>query len=114
MFDLDEEKLQQGPDDNKRVNGCLVRGRGDYVSNSIFLPAAGRGFETSIEDAGLRGDYWSSVPYLTPLIDDFVTNNDAWILRFELAEGGNVEEVSTFGIGRYFGHPVRPVLEVSK
>ena len=34
------------------VYGYLVRGRGDYASNSIFLPAAGHGYRTSLEDAG--------------------------------------------------------------
>ena len=43
------------------VNGCIVRGRGAYTSNSIFLPAAGSGSGTSLIDAGSRGCYWSSV-----------------------------------------------------
>ncbi len=37
------------------VNGCIVRGRGDYVSHSIFLPAA----HSAVEG----GFYWSSVPF---------------------------------------------------
>ena len=45
------------------VNGYVVRGRGDYSANSIFLPAAGRGDGTSLFDAGSYGYYWSSVPY---------------------------------------------------
>lgn len=96
------------------IKGCLIRGRGAYVSNSIFLPAAGSGFETSIDDVGLRGDYWSSVPCLKPLIDDFITNNEAWMLRFDLTERGNIEDVTTFGLERYKGHPIRPVLVDSK
>ena len=43
------------------VNGYVVRGRGDYVSSSIFLPAAGYGGGTSLNCAGSYGYYWSSV-----------------------------------------------------
>ena len=44
------------------VNGWVVRGRGVYASNSIFLPAAGFGRGTSLSVAGSSGEYWSSVP----------------------------------------------------
>ena len=43
------------------VNGYLVRGRGSYASNSIFLPCAGFGHGTSLYHAGSCGLYWSSV-----------------------------------------------------
>ena len=42
------------------VNGYAIRGRGDYAANSIFLPCAGYGYGTSLNNAG--GHYWSSVP----------------------------------------------------
>ncbi len=44
------------------VQGYLVNGKGDYASNSIFLPCAGYGDGTSLNDSGSDGDYWSSVP----------------------------------------------------
>ena len=44
------------------VAGYVVRGRGDYASNSIFLPYAGLGSGTSLRNTGSAGDYWSSVP----------------------------------------------------
>ena len=44
------------------VNGYVVRGKGDYASNSIFLPCAGFGYGTSLLDAGSYGYYLSSVP----------------------------------------------------
>ena len=44
------------------VNGYEVRGRGDYASNSIFLPCAGFGNGTSLNISGSYGGYWSSVP----------------------------------------------------
>ena len=45
------------------VNGYIVRGRGDYASVSIFLPASGYGYGTSLYSVGSYGDYWSSVPF---------------------------------------------------
>ncbi len=45
------------------VNGYIVRGRGGYAFNSIFLPCAGYGYETSLGNSGSGGHYWSSVPY---------------------------------------------------
>ena len=42
------------------VNGYLVRGRGSYASNSIFLPCAGGGSGTLLD--GSCGNYGSSVP----------------------------------------------------
>ena len=44
------------------VHGYVVRGRGAYASNSIFLPAAGSGDGSSLSRAGSYGYYWSSVP----------------------------------------------------
>lgn len=44
------------------IKGYVVYGRGEYASNSIFLPAAGSGFMTSRSGAGSEGYYWSSVP----------------------------------------------------
>ncbi len=44
------------------VNGCIVRGRGDYRGASIFLPANG-GAEGDVHGRdGAWGYYWSSVP----------------------------------------------------
>ena len=45
------------------VKGYIVRGRGSYASNSIFLPCAGDGSGTSLYAAGSYGTHWSSVPY---------------------------------------------------
>ena len=46
------------------VNGYIVRGRGAYVTNSIFLPKTGRGvnYSTLLSNPGSNGFYWSSVP----------------------------------------------------
>ena len=44
------------------VNGYVVRGRGEYAFNSIFLPCAGYGDGSSLSYAGSYGNYGSSVP----------------------------------------------------
>lgn len=46
------------------VNGYNVRGKGEYVSSSIFLPCAGYGAGLSISVFGGECYYWSSVPNL--------------------------------------------------
>ena len=46
----------------KGVTGYVVRGRGDYATSSIFLPAAGYGLGTSLECVAAGGYYWFSVP----------------------------------------------------
>ena len=83
------------------VNGYVVKGRGAYVSKSIFLPAAGYGLGTSLYRSGSNGDYWSSVP-----------NSDsdyAWYLSF------NSSYHDTYGYyDRYYGESVRPVLGFTK
>ena len=56
-------------------NGYVVRGRGSYVSNSIFLPCAGQGGGTSRGGTGSNGYYWSSFPRAGG-------NDGAWSLDF--------------------------------
>ena len=58
------------------VNGYVVRGRGNYENNSIFLPCAGLGIGTSLDYAGSGGLYWSSVPHTGYY-------NFAWFLHFD-------------------------------
>jgi TPR repeat protein len=45
------------------VEGYVVRGRGKYASKSIFFPAAGQGYDTSLGHSGSYGYFLSSVPY---------------------------------------------------
>ena len=42
------------------VSGNVVCGRGNFASARIFLPAAGRGYETSLVGAGSSGYLWTS------------------------------------------------------
>ncbi|MBQ3340851.1 MAG: protein kinase [Kiritimatiellae bacterium] len=82
------------------VRGYIVRGRGDYASASIFLPASGYGYGTSLDCVGSDGYYWSSVP------DE--DSNNAWCLDFY---SGNH---STPRYARLHGQSVRPVKGFTK
>jgi len=84
------------------VNGYIVRGRGAYASNSIFLPAAGGGFGTSLSFAGSYGYYWSSVP------DSGSESLLSWGLLFTPGYLG------TNYFNRYGGQSVRPVQGFAK
>ena len=82
------------------VKGYVVSGRGDYASNSIFLPCAGFSSGTSLCYAGSHGYYWSSVP-------NSYDDSYAWYLDFH---SGNH---STYNDYRGFGRSVRPVQDAS-
>ena len=82
------------------VAGYVVRGRGDYAFNSIFLPCAGIGNGASLGLAGSEGSYRSSVPCSD--------SNNAWGLY--LRSGW-------YGMGywtRYDGRSVRPLQGFTK
>ncbi len=82
------------------VNGYEVRGRGDYASNSIFLPAAGYGYGSYLDFPGSIGNFWSSTPTSG-------SSNGAWYLNFDS---------SFFDRGyyyRYRGRSVRPVRDAN-
>jgi hypothetical protein len=78
------------------VYGYIGRGRGDYASASIFLPAAGFGVGTSLNHAGSDGVYWSSVPGS----DSYLS----WSLYFF---SGSHDTSYSY---RDYGQSVRPVL----
>ena len=82
------------------VNGYIVRGRGSYAANNIFLPCAGLGHGTSLGEAGSYGRYWSSVPDS----DDYY----AWTLYF------SSRYHDTGSNGRYLGRSVRPLQGFTK
>ncbi len=79
------------------VYGYVVRGRGAYVSSSIFLPCAGVGYGSYLSNAGSYGYYWSSTPY-----SDF--SDSAWSLDFGSGYFGR-----DYLNRRYNGRSVRPV-----
>lgn len=83
------------------VSGYLVSGKDDYASNSIFLPCAGYGAGTSLNSAGSRGYYWSSVPYSG-------SYSNSWILFFYS------DRHRTGSNNRDNGQSVRPVQGFTK
>ena len=78
------------------VNGYNVKGPND---NSIFLPAAGRRYGSSLNLAGSYGYYWSSTP-LGGNLDDGACGIDF----------GSDDRYMYYGY-RYYGLSVRPVVE---
>ena len=81
------------------VNGYIVRGKGDYASKSIFLPAAGYGRVTSLGGAGSDGYYLSAVPFP----DIYYYCGLAYGLYFD--PGNHRKD----GGSRCYGQSVRPV-----
>lgn len=85
---------------NNGITGFTVRGRGNYASASIFLPAGGQGKGTSLMFAD-SGYYWSSVPGKDK-------DWGAWGLYF------SSDYLSWDYSNRYFWRPVRPVQSFRK
>lgn len=82
------------------VDGYNVRGKGEYASSSIFLPCAGYGNGTSLNNAGRHGYYWSYLPCSD--------GNNASGLYF----GSGYH--STSYSGRSSGHSIRPLQVFTK
>ena len=83
------------------VSGRLVKGRGAYASKSIFLPAAGYGYDSGLLNFGSTGCYWSSTSG-----SDY--SDGGRVLDF----GSNFFERSSDQC--YFGNSVRPVRGFAK
>ena len=83
------------------VYGRLVKGKGEYSSKSIFLPAAGSGFDSYLCYLGSDGYYWSSTP-------DSGDSGYAWFLSFYSGYFNRLD------IGRWVGQSVRPVRGFAK
>ena len=79
------------------VEGCNVKGPS---GNSIFLPAAGYRYGTSLSYDGFDGHYWSSTPYES-------YSYEAYFLDF----GSSYSYQNVGWRGRHSGLPVRPVAE---
>ena len=77
------------------VNGYLVTGTN---RNSIFLPAAGRRYNTYLGTAGSYGYYWSSSL-------NTGSPNDAYDVYF------NSDGVYRYNCNRYYGHSFRAVTD---
>ena len=101
LYDLCYDKCDWTWTTQNGVNGYVVRGRGDYAANSIFLPCAGHGYEISLRDADSYGYYWSSVPRSG--------SGSAYELYFYSSR----HATSSYG-NRYCGQSVRPVQGLAK
>ena len=76
--------------------GGLVKGRGEYSSKSIFLPAGGDAYDTSLQNLGTYGFYWTA----TAGSDD---SSFAW---GQYSSSGGFYRNNYL---RHLGRPVRPV-----
>lgn len=83
------------------VYGRLVTGKGAFSTKSIFLPAAGLGRDSNLNDPGSRGNVWSSTP-------DSDSSLSAWSLYFNSGNFGR------YHYYRYSGFPVRPLRGFAK
>lgn len=81
--------------------GRIFRGRGAFVSNSIFLPAAGVGDGWNLVSPGVVGVYWSSssADSVSP------STHPAWSFLFDSSDPCRHTD------SRYYGFPVRPLRE---
>ncbi len=77
------------------INGRKFTGKGVYVSNSVFLPAAGFCNCGSVYDQGSLCYYWSSTP---------IVGHYAYFLDFNSGS-----QYVNYG-GRHYSYPVRAVL----
>ena len=80
------------------VSGCVVRGRGDYASKVIFLPATGYANSNELIGDGSGGIHWASGLVTTDAYN-------AWRLFFSWPEG---DQYINSGY-RLHGLPIRPV-----
>ena len=80
------------------VAGCIFTSK--VNGNSVFLPAAGLCYNSSVFSVGSYGRYWSSVPDS----DDYY----AWTLYF------SSRYHDTGSNGRYWGRSVRPLQGFTK
>ena len=101
LYDLCYNKCDWTWTTRNGVNGYVVRGRGAYSSNSIFLPCAGDGYGSSLRNAGSYGLYWSSIPD-----SDYGT----YARRLYFSSGYH----GMGGSYRDFGFSVRPVQGLAK
>ncbi len=80
------------------VQGYIVRGKSNYASKSIFLPAAGYGNNASLTKAGSFGRYWSTFP---------VSGTTGCARGITFSSGGH--SAGDSNNGRSNGFSVRPV-----
>jgi uncharacterized protein (TIGR02145 family) len=81
--------------------GYVVRGRGDYKTNSIFLPCAGYGRRRNFDYGNIVGNYWSA--------SNGQNDGNACYLYF----GSSHHSIQNTGTC-YYGYSIRPVQSPTK
>lgn len=81
------------------VSGCIIRGKGIYASNSVFLPCVGKGYEERLIYTN-NAYYWASI-----LNEKIATPASAFILSINSSPSSVTTTVDT----RYSGLPIRPI-----
>ena len=94
-LDSNQNFVEKGS--TKRFLGVKFYGKGDYASNSIFVPAAGGCRGGSVQGRGSEGTLWSSSLYSSNALNAMYGN-------FNTRGGCGVS-----GFSRYFGYSVRAV-----
>ena len=87
------------------VTGFILRGRGAFASNSIFLPDTGYGFDTTLMGASFY--WWSSDPYSNPYLDF-----DRYAQYYYYDPVRHYDRIDYRA--RCFGHTIRPVFVLTK
>ncbi len=84
------------------MDGYIVRGRGNYAVNSIFLPLAGFGSDNVRFGFSNVGYYWSSVPAL-----------EEELSKYLVFDKGSDRD-TTYSARRDNGMPIRPVNDAGR
>ena len=82
------------------IDGYLVRGKGDYASKAIFLPAAGFGEYGDLTEKGQSSLYWSSTPSADVITQSYYLSS---------FHGKILDSFELQTYSRDLGHPIRPV-----
>ncbi len=89
--------------DGVGINGLFFTAEN---GNSIFLPAAGHGYQYGRLNAGTEGKYWSSSLDSTGVADWAPVGCNAWHVQFDAQNTAKLSSVS-----RCSGFSVRPICE---
>ena len=93
------------------VSGYEVRGRGGYIANSIFLPAAGYAYHALLDRFGSHGYYWSSVPERAYSSSSCYS----WMIYFVAVDDGPYSgHIRLYDYDRCHGQSIRPVQGLSE
>ena len=70
------------------IKGSIYTGKGDYASNSVFLPAAGDCYDGDVSGQGGYGGYWSSTPAVGDLVYVLIFDSGSQNVYYNTRNGG--------------------------